>query len=1144
MSDMIKNKIKVVIWDLDDTLWRGTLAEGDAVELFEHRADIVRTLNNRGIVSAICSKNDKQTAMAKLEEFGLLEEFVFPAISFDAKGPVVKELLQDMGLRDTNALFIDDNYSNLQEVVFYNPNISVIHADSADGLLDHPMLKGKNDASRSRLQQYRILQEKTQSRKSFEDNEAFLADSQIKLEVLPYHSGMLERVVELVERTNQLNFTKNRMDQSALAALLSKDTVEAACISVSDRFGDHGVVGFYALEAGRLIHFLFSCRIMNMGIEQWVYAHLGYPELETVGEVISAVSPDMPKPAYIAQIEKPAAMESMKLSDFIAEDEKCNILINSTCDLEVSAKYLKKAGMTVLHERNFHFGQTFIINSGSQYIRNCYCLSEQKKQEINAYVSGYGHATSFKTEVFSESNSYVILSFQYDIVLEHLIDKQDPEICIPHGGNFYPDHGDADERAKREAYLAEHYDTIPALSEARFCENMEWICKKMPKQTILLLLTLPEIKADLEPAYAKYYDQIVMINRCIYAIAKKYPNTAKVIPIDRIICNKEQLSNSFFHWKPETSFLVSYEILKLMSENPSRRALSPLQNLPVGQRELLILTGRNVSTNAATLYFSLLACGVAVKGFVYSKLIPMEKKCTSFSCLGDIGIVKENQSQYYVIVADMDEGGEVLQQLQALGCEMPRDFVCDSSFVVGLDSKQVAVAQNGNRFTFRNMMSAPNIEYSWAVCHTDVYHKCLGSNPRLKSNSFTFTAAGKATYFIRAYVSNDEHYESANVAELWYNEKTGAYVLDSSYHNPVLDAEQVEDTDTYVIPCVDTRLISVFQQGDMFTFYNTYYMKDATFSYCVLNGNKKVVLHRGLCSDRSLTLNASFFNDTCLYVRAGITYRGVSKARVVAKIEYHAENRRYVLDKSYRLGILYEPIVQDEVQTSAECFGKDVFIAKSGNKFTFLNHYRGTEKVEYAWFLCDQDAAQLCRTNFTDNPAFTITLHEKRSFLVQAAMKELSTGKVYTNTLFRLQYEASKRGFTIHSYYKYRILDKSFVLKDDSRYFVYFRASDFSMCQHGRQFTVCYKKKVPGSQVAYFLAGADNRKIDAQDYSNDGRYTFSLQQVRFPVFIKVFVRFNGCSTARLLTRIVEDESGMPVIQNDYGVELLDSNPNT
>ena len=78
---MIKNKIKVVIWDLDDTLWRGTLAEGDAVELFENRAEMVRTLNNRGIVSAICSKNDYQTAMA------LLRNLFFRPYLLTQRGP-------------------------------------------------------------------------------------------------------------------------------------------------------------------------------------------------------------------------------------------------------------------------------------------------------------------------------------------------------------------------------------------------------------------------------------------------------------------------------------------------------------------------------------------------------------------------------------------------------------------------------------------------------------------------------------------------------------------------------------------------------------------------------------------------------------------------------------------------------------------------------------------------------------------------------------------------------------------------------------------------------------------------------------------------------------------------------------------------
>lgn len=53
---MIKDKIKVVIWDLDDTLWKGTLAEGDDVQLLENRVAIIKELNKRGIVNAICSK--------------------------------------------------------------------------------------------------------------------------------------------------------------------------------------------------------------------------------------------------------------------------------------------------------------------------------------------------------------------------------------------------------------------------------------------------------------------------------------------------------------------------------------------------------------------------------------------------------------------------------------------------------------------------------------------------------------------------------------------------------------------------------------------------------------------------------------------------------------------------------------------------------------------------------------------------------------------------------------------------------------------------------------------------------------------------------------------------------------------------------
>ena len=73
--------IKLILWDLDDTLWRGTLADGDAVALFEQRAEMIRAFNARGVVSSICSKNDFDAARAKLEAFGLWDEFVFPHIA-------------------------------------------------------------------------------------------------------------------------------------------------------------------------------------------------------------------------------------------------------------------------------------------------------------------------------------------------------------------------------------------------------------------------------------------------------------------------------------------------------------------------------------------------------------------------------------------------------------------------------------------------------------------------------------------------------------------------------------------------------------------------------------------------------------------------------------------------------------------------------------------------------------------------------------------------------------------------------------------------------------------------------------------------------------------------------------------------------
>tara|TARA_B110001452_G_scaffold259846_1_gene256682 strand:- start:1152 stop:1451 length:300 start_codon:yes stop_codon:yes gene_type:complete len=92
-------KVKLIIWDLDDTLWEGTLAEGDTLHLSEFRAEVIRSLNTHGVVNAICSKNNFEMAEERLNQLGLWDEFVFPKISFSPKGPIVKQILEEMHLR-------------------------------------------------------------------------------------------------------------------------------------------------------------------------------------------------------------------------------------------------------------------------------------------------------------------------------------------------------------------------------------------------------------------------------------------------------------------------------------------------------------------------------------------------------------------------------------------------------------------------------------------------------------------------------------------------------------------------------------------------------------------------------------------------------------------------------------------------------------------------------------------------------------------------------------------------------------------------------------------------------------------------------------------------------------------------------------
>ena len=174
--------IKLVIWDLDDTFWTGTLSEGE-VALIDHNIEIVRTLTDRGIMSSICSKNDLGPVRQILEKVQIWDYFIFPHIAFAPKGEAIQNIVDQANLRPDNVLFIDDNPINLGEVRFLFPKMMVSLPEQVlPGLLDLAEAKGKDDTGHSRLKQYKQLERKVDDLKTTTlSNQEFLRGCEMKV---------------------------------------------------------------------------------------------------------------------------------------------------------------------------------------------------------------------------------------------------------------------------------------------------------------------------------------------------------------------------------------------------------------------------------------------------------------------------------------------------------------------------------------------------------------------------------------------------------------------------------------------------------------------------------------------------------------------------------------------------------------------------------------------------------------------------------------------------------------------------------------------------------------------------------------------------------------------------------------------------
>lgn len=295
----ITSEVKLVVWDLDDTFWQGTLSE-EAIVPIAANAELVRLLAARGIVSSICSKNERGTAEAHLKSLEVWDYFVLPSVSFQSKGRPIADLIEALQLRPENVVFVDDNPSVRAEAVYSCPGLQCLESpDALRAALDGPYLHGKPDPDLTRLAQYRDLAERFDRRQTHaQGNEDFLRQSEIRVEIDYAVENHIDRVVELINRSNQLNFTKRRLpDEAAKARFIEELSLfgfKAGVVRAWDKYGDYGVVGFFmtlaTLREYKLEHFVFSCRIMNMGIEQYIYEYLRKPSIAVTPPVANGLA--------------------------------------------------------------------------------------------------------------------------------------------------------------------------------------------------------------------------------------------------------------------------------------------------------------------------------------------------------------------------------------------------------------------------------------------------------------------------------------------------------------------------------------------------------------------------------------------------------------------------------------------------------------------------------------------------------------------------------------------------------------------------------------------------------------------------------------------------------------------------------------
>lgn len=291
---------KIIICDLDNTLWSGIVGDdglegikiGSNHPLGEAHLQLqksLKALKNRGILLAISSKNNHDIALEAIEKHPNMllkeEDFVAKKINWNDKASNILEMLNELNLLTSSAVFLDDNPTERDRVRNAIPDILVpeLPSDVSEwsGILNSlncfEVLSTSNE-DKERSKKYIDENKRKDSFKLFGNMEDWLESLKLVLKVEKLDKYNLQRSTQLLNKTNQFNLSTRRMSENELSKWSENSKRLCLTFSVSDRYGDSGLTAFVTVEKiesrVKIIDFVMSCRVMGKGIEEAIISQI------------------------------------------------------------------------------------------------------------------------------------------------------------------------------------------------------------------------------------------------------------------------------------------------------------------------------------------------------------------------------------------------------------------------------------------------------------------------------------------------------------------------------------------------------------------------------------------------------------------------------------------------------------------------------------------------------------------------------------------------------------------------------------------------------------------------------------------------------------------------------------------------------